>query len=115
MTAAKLLFAAALLAISILAFIPSYDPLPKLASFSDILNHFAAFFTLYMLHLFSYPALSWRLRSAVLLAYGLLIEIVQAFLPNRYASLSDLAVDAAAVAAAVLLHRIACRFRTRCA
>ncbi|WP_345973435.1 VanZ family protein [Sulfurimonas diazotrophicus] len=113
MNAAKLLFAVTLLAVTLLAFIPTYEPLPEIVSFSDILNHFAAFFTLYMLHLFAYPAFSWRRRSALLLGYGVLIEAVQAFLPNRYASLSDVAVDAAALTAAMLLHLLVYRLRAR--
>ncbi|MHC3994229.1 VanZ family protein [Thiomicrolovo sp. ZZH C-3] len=113
MNVAKLLFAVTLLAVSILAFIPTYEPLPTVVSVSDVLNHFAAFFTLYLLHLFAFPLFSWRLRSALLLGYGILIEAVQAFLPNRHASLSDIAVDAAAVAAALCLHLLVYRLRAR--
>jgi len=110
MTPAKLLFAAVLFSVTVLAFMPTYAPLPDIISFSDILNHSAAFFTLYMLHLLAYPAVTQRMRAGLLLAYGILIEAVQAFLPTRYASASDVAVDAAAILAAVLLHTL---FRRR--
>ena len=112
MSPAKLLFAAVFLSIAVLAFMPSYKPLPDIVSMSDILNHFAAFFTLYLLHLAAYPAVTWRLRSAFFLGYGILIEAVQAFLPTRQSSASDVAVDAAAILAAVLLHRLFRRFAT---
>jgi VanZ family protein len=100
----RILFALTLAAVTFLAFVPTYEPLPDVVSVSDVLNHFAAFFTLYALHVPAYPAVSIRHRAAGLVFYGLFIETVQAFLPNRSASVGDLLVDAAAVGAAMALQ-----------
>jgi len=102
----KLLFWTVLICVSILAFLPTYEPLPEVVSFSDVLNHFAAFSTLYVLHAVAYPRLSIMIRGVLLLGYGLFIEAVQSFLPNRVASAEDIAVDAAGILAALLLQQL---------
>ena len=106
----RLLFWTLLITIAALAFMPSYDPLPKIVSASDIFNHFAAFFTLALIYRFAYPQHASKHLFVSLLAFGMLIECVQYFLPTRSASLKDLAVDASAVAAAVLFHYFRYRF-----
>jgi VanZ family protein len=107
----KLLFFGAVSAITLLAFIPTYAPLPEIVSFSDILNHFAAFFTLYLLHAAAYPRVSAKARCAFLFGYGLFLETVQYFLPARQASAEDIAVDAAGILTALFLHRLYRRFK----
>jgi len=98
----RFLFLTVALAVAVLAFIPGYAPLPDAFSYSDILNHFAAFFVLYVLHVWAYPSTTPLQRIGLLIAYGALIEGVQYFLPTRDASLNDLAVDAAALLSAAV-------------
>ncbi len=87
-------FFASLAAITVLAFLPDYSALPPVVSYSDLANHTAAFILLSLLYFFSYPH-SQKLIFATLLSYGVFIEAVQALLPTRYASLEDIAADAA--------------------
>ena len=82
-----------LTAITILAFLPDYDALPPIVSFSDLLNHTIAFLTLYLLMHLAYPKLQAIHITAFLLMYGFFIELVQYFLPTRFASWSDVAAD----------------------
>ena len=66
----------------------------------DKANHFAAFYALALTTDFGFPnrEFDWR-KALTLLAYGLLIEVVQYFLPYRTADVLDLATDALALAA----------------
>lgn len=83
------------LAIAYLAFAPS-EELP--GSPSDKLNHFLAFGVLAWLAHKSYPERHLApYRWILLLGYGLVIEVVQAFLPFRECSLLDFAADAAGI------------------
>ena len=67
---------------------------PIAGSMNDKLNHLFAFYALAFLTDFSFPHKSYiRLKIPVLLAYGLLIELIQAFLPFREFSLYDVAAD----------------------
>jgi len=59
----------------------------------DKANHFIAFFTLYVTLSLGYPKLEVFKKVALLLAFGLQIEIVQYFLPNREFSLLDVFAD----------------------
>ncbi len=61
--------------------------------FSDKTNHFLAFFVLYILLSLSYEKLSTLKAFALLLLFGLQIEIVQHFLPARHFSLLDVVAD----------------------
>lgn len=97
MTWYRLLFFCAVAGVSLLAFIPTYEPLPPVVSFSDILNHFMAFSTLALLFDLAFPRYTCRFKFLALLTYGIFIEAVQFFLPNRDASLKDIAIDATAV------------------
>ena len=63
---------------------------------SDKANHVLAFYALALLTDFSFPERKFGLaKIAVLLGYGLAIEIIQYFLPYRSASLLDVVADAA--------------------
>ncbi len=65
-----------------------------IADFNDKLEHAAAFLTLAFLLDFAWPRRPWDATKLLsLLAYGLLIELVQYFLPHREFSLWDLAAD----------------------
>ena len=63
----------------------------------DKANHFIAFFTLYVALSLGYPKLEVVKKVALLLAFGLQIEIVQYFLPNREFSLLDVFADAVGI------------------
>ncbi len=100
-------FAATLVVVSYLAVTPMEHTVSQLVS--DKLNHMAAFLVLAALLDFSLPRQEFTLAKAgALLGYGLLIEIVQYFLPFRQFSLLDLAVDALGLAAYALLRPL-CR------
>ena len=63
--------------------------------FVDKLEHLGAFLTLAFLVDFAFPASPWnRQKFFLLLSYGLLLEIVQYFIPFRQFSLWDLTADA---------------------
>jgi len=83
------------LAIAYLAFVPvQHAP----GTPSDKLNHFLAFAVLAWLAELGYPGRHLaRYRWTLLLGYGLLIELVQGFLPYRELSPLDLAADAAGI------------------
>ncbi len=61
---------------------------------NDKLGHLAAFLTLAFLLDFASPRQAWGWRKLLpLFIYGLLIELVQYFLPHRQFSLWDLTAD----------------------
>lgn len=85
-----------LLGISYLAFTPVSHPVME--HLWDKSNHLFAFFVLAGLLDFSFPGTRFNGRKwLLLLAYGLLIEVVQYFIPNRYFSLLDVVADMAGV------------------
>ena len=92
----RILLAAALLAISFLA--TTSLAIPVAENMNDKINHVIAFFLLALLVDLSFPAWSFRTKVLVLIAYGLSIEVVQAYLPYRSCSLFDLGADAGGLA-----------------
>jgi len=91
----KVLFFTALTAISILAFLPDYDALPPIVSFSDLLNHTIAFVVLFILATLGHPSILVKQIVYALVIYAFFIEAVQYFLPTRFASWSDIGADVA--------------------
>lgn len=91
-------FAVALVAITRLATIPIHaEPLFAL---SDKVAHVAAFVLLAFLIDHAWPQSGFdRTKIAPLLAYGLLIEVIQHFLPYRLFSVLDFVADGVGVAA----------------
>ena len=85
-------FFSLLIIIAYIAFLPNYEALPSFTSLSDVFNHFIAFF---VLALFLDLAFSPRYKHTLLILflYGLFIECVQYFLPNRAFDVLDLMVD----------------------
>jgi VanZ family protein len=73
--------------------LPDYSNLPEAVSISGIINHFIAFFVLFLLFKYSYPKLTCKRRIYLLIAYAFFIETVQYFLPTRAAEFLDIAVD----------------------
>jgi vanZ family protein len=86
----KICFFAALLAIDFLAFTQKSPTI--IENSWDKANHFLAFFVLYILLYFGYEFKIFK-NLALLLAFGVQIELVQAFLPNRGFSLLDVVAD----------------------
>lgn len=104
---AQLALGVCVLAITYLALAP-LDQVPVTSN--DKLNHILAFGVLAWLAETSYPGRSLApYRWAALLGYGLLIEVVQGFLPFRDFSLADLAADAAGI----LLYTLIASVRRR--
>jgi len=92
------------LVVSYLAFAP-LEGLPGPSN--DKLNHLLAFGMLSWLADRSYPGRRLEpYRWTLLLGYGLIIELIQGFLPYRELSLLDLAADAAGILGYSLILRI---------
>ncbi|MEA3522709.1 MAG: VanZ family protein [Campylobacterota bacterium] len=70
---------------------------------SGTLNHFLAFFTLFILLERSYPNLTCKNRIFILITYAFFIEIVQYFLPTRAAEFYDILIDSLAVLVAYFI------------
>lgn len=67
---------------------------PVMTSVNDKLGHILAFLYLAILVDFSFPASSFNLpKILALLAYGVLIEVIQYYLPHRTFSLLDILAD----------------------
>jgi VanZ family protein len=67
---------------------------PVMTSVNDKFGHILAFVMLAFLLDFSFPASSYNLSKILpLLAYGILIEIIQYLLPHRMFSLLDMLAD----------------------
>jgi VanZ family protein len=72
---------------------------PVVKDVSDKANHILAFYVLTWLLDFSFPQKGLGLSKIfALLSYGLLIEIIQSFLPNRTPSSLDLFADGVGIA-----------------
>lgn len=69
----------------------------------DKANHFIAFFVLYTLLYFSHFALKRVTTVALLLLFGIQIEIVQYFIPLREFSLLDVFADSVGIAIGFVL------------
>jgi len=68
---------------------------PVIEDIHDKAGHLLAFYVLALLTDFSFPGSRLNLpKTALLLGYGLLIEIIQYFLPGRLCSVYDLTADA---------------------
>jgi VanZ family protein len=89
--------AAAFTAVTHLAFTPQEYPVVK--EISDKANHIIAFYVLSLLVDFSFPENKLGFAKVIaLLIYGLLIEVIQNFLPHRTSSLLDLVADGIGIA-----------------
>ncbi|MCZ2099669.1 MAG: VanZ family protein [Anaerolineae bacterium] len=97
----RLAFAAALVVVLVLSLWPLPEP-PPLHTGRDKTDHLAAFVALGLLGLPSWPDERVRVAGA-LLAYGVLIEVLQGLTGYRMADWRDFVADAAGVALAALL------------
>ncbi|QSZ41663.1 VanZ family protein [Sulfurimonas aquatica] len=69
----------------------------------DKANHFIAFFTLYILLTLAYKNLSLIIKVFYLLLFGVQIEIVQYFIPERYFSFLDVVADSIGILIGVMV------------
>lgn len=99
----KFVFFACILAIEYLA-TTSLEIKPIENSW-DKANHFIAFVTLYLTLSFAYPKLQVVAKLLLLLIFGLQIEIVQYFLPNREFSLFDVVADGVGIGIGITIHK----------
>ena len=98
----RLVLSLSLLITSWLALTPS--PVPLQESVNDKFAHGATFLLLSFLVHASWPQRPFLGKPLLLLAsYGLLIEAVQYFIPNRFFSLLDILADAAGIGLYLLL------------
>ncbi|MGJ0300962.1 VanZ family protein [Aliarcobacter cryaerophilus] len=71
----------------------------------DKANHFIAFLTLYVTLSLGYPKLEVFKKALILLAFGIQIEVVQYFLPNREFSLLDVLADGVGIVMGIIVIR----------
>ena len=73
----------------------------------DKLAHLLTFFSLSILLLFAYKFAKPFFTSALLMAlFGLMLELLQRYVPNRVFSMTDFAADILGIALALILFRI---------
>ena len=100
-----------LIAIEYLALTPAQIKL--IENSWDKANHFIAFAALYVTLHFGFCRLNLGAKVAILLAYGIQIEIAQSFVPNRYFSMLDVVADGIGIVFGVLAARILGRILDR--
>ena len=100
----KIGFFIALFAIEYLA--TTSQSIPVVEHLWDKFNHFFAFLTLYVLLSNGFTTLKLFHKVLLLLLFGLQIEIVQSFLPQREFSLLDVVADSVGIALGVAVHKV---------
>lgn len=88
----------------VIALVPS-DYIETGFEISDKIQHLVAFFGFALLIDMASTRSFWRFQVPLLLAYGALVEILQAFTPWRFFSVADFAADVAGVLLYWLLFR----------
>ena len=95
-----LLFRAALVtALSVIMYLATTKlNFPVIDRLNDKVTHIMAFYVLAMLEDYSFPRVEFGLSKVLtLMAYGMLIEFIQYFIPYRTCSVYDLAADAVGI------------------
>ncbi len=72
----------------------------------DKANHFAAFFTLYILLSLAFNNLTTLSKVLILASFGLLIEVVQYFIPGRDFSLLDVFADCIGIFIGIMFYQL---------
>jgi VanZ family protein len=91
------------IAVSLLAVLPQDQSV--ITTGWDKANHTLAFFVLLGLLDNAYPSMNlWIKKIAPLIAYAILIELVQSQIPGRYASLLDIIGDAVGLGLYLLIR-----------
>ncbi|MEO8015758.1 MAG: VanZ family protein [Polaromonas sp.] len=107
----RLAFGACVLAVLVLALVPTDVPIPSTGW--DKSNHLLAFSVMALLGMRAFPGRTMAVLAG-LLAYGILIEVLQSFTPSRSADWRDVVADAVGLAlgwAVVQLARLVIRLR----
>ncbi|MCR4942191.1 MAG: VanZ family protein [Campylobacter sp.] len=99
----QICFVIAILAVEYLALTSRHIPL--IENIWDKANHFIAFFVLYALFDLGFYAKIYT-KFLALLAFGIQIELVQAFLPKRYFSTLDVLADTVGLVLGVIAMKI---------
>ena len=81
----------------------STPSIPIIENSWDKLNHFIAFFVLYILLYSGFKIFTILANISLLMLFAIQIEIVQYFIPNRYFSLLDVLADGVGVLIAILV------------
>ena len=76
----------------------------------DKANHFVAFFTLYILLSLAYKKLSLKVKVGLLILFGIQIELVQSFIPQRYFSPLDVVADTIGILIGVVAYKLYKKF-----
>jgi VanZ family protein len=93
----------------ILSIIPGSVTISHSIEHLDKFGHFAAFFLLSILLLFSYKLTKPLLTTAMLMAlFGFSIELLHLYVPRRFFSMYDFAADLLGVAVAIIIYQIFC-------
>lgn len=101
----KVLFYIAVLGVLYFAIVPDNIAIPSV--YADKMKHATAFFVLSLLLNRASSTMQHRFRNmGVLLLFGLFIEIIQSFFPNRESSLADILADAAGISLFQLLYSL---------
>ncbi len=100
-----LLFFITLLTIMYLA-TTTNTQLAVVQSMWDKANHFAAFFTLYILLSLAFKDLAIAYKISLLLGFGMLIEIVQYFIPGREFSFLDVVADSIGIFIGIMFYQL---------
>lgn len=72
----------------------------------DKLNHILAFSVLYIVFSFSYNKINTPFKFVLLLFLGLLIEVIQYFIPTREFSFYDLVANLVGIAFGYILYKL---------
>ncbi len=78
--------------------------IPVVHSIWDKAKHFSAFFVLYFVLSMAFVQLRVWYRMALLLFFGIQIEIVQSFISGREASLLDVVADSLGIVAGYCMY-----------
>ena len=97
----RLLWLVGIIGVFYLATSPNPYPIPS--SSNDKVNHIAAFTVLTGLFCLGFPGRQLRWAVTVMLAYGILIELVQSQLPYSDCSFWDVVADACGIGLALTL------------
>ena len=98
-----------LLAVTALAIWPDSEPV--VTTGWDKANHVVAFFVLMALLDSGWPKLAlWGDKFRILLGYGLLLECMQGFTPERFFSLLDLLADVIGILLFIAVRKLHAQF-----
>ena len=107
----RLAFVVCVLAVLVLALVPTDVPIPSTGW--DKSNHLLAFSVMALLGMRAFPGRTMAVLAG-LLAYGVLIEVLQSYTPSRSADWRDVVADAVGLTlgwAVVQLARLVIRLR----